>query len=81
VGCIVVADIMSCGHAKVMRLYVGATCGYCQYCDISILWFSDGGLCYEKWGACCVLDQQVYVVQVGVGRSLQMSGRGEYGFL
>jgi hypothetical protein len=49
VGCIV-ADIVSCDHAKVMRLYVGATCGYCQYCDISILWSSDGGVCYEKSG-------------------------------
>jgi hypothetical protein len=28
----------------------------------------------------CVLDQQVYVVQGGIGRSLQVSSRGEYGF-
>jgi hypothetical protein len=46
-----------CDHAKVVRLYVGATCGYCLYCDISILWSSDGeGMCYEKWVACCVCN-------------------------
>jgi hypothetical protein len=31
-------------------LYVGATCGYCQYCDISILWSSDGGGALRKMG-------------------------------
>jgi hypothetical protein len=50
VGCIVVEDFVSCDHAEVARLYVGATCGYCQYCDISILWSSDGGVCYENGG-------------------------------
>jgi hypothetical protein len=43
----IVADIMSCDCAKVTRLNVGAVCGYCQYCDISILWYSD-------WGGVCV---------------------------
>jgi hypothetical protein len=28
----------------------------------------------------CVLDQQVYVVQGGIGHSLQVTGRGEYRF-
>jgi hypothetical protein len=45
-------------------------------CDISILWSSDEG----GGGYVCVLDQQVYVVQGGIGRSLQVSGRGECGF-
>jgi hypothetical protein len=50
VGCIV-ADIMSCDCAKVTRLNVGAACGYCQYCDISILWSSDWG-----GGVVCVCE-------------------------
>jgi hypothetical protein len=46
---------------------------------VSIVTFPYYGL--VMWGCVvCVLDQQVYVVQGGVGRSLQVSGRGEYRF-
>jgi hypothetical protein len=54
VVCIVVADIVSCDLAKVICLYVGAMCGYCQYCDISILWSRDGVYVMKNGGVLCV---------------------------
>jgi hypothetical protein len=50
VGCIVVADIVSCDHGKVMRLYVGATCGYCQFVIFPYYGLVIGGGGFTKKG-------------------------------